>query len=567
MEAEVTAGAERFQEIMGKWSKAKNMHIPQELQSLLQLQKANCSAMVDEKDKLIGELSQELKAKDDQYVKHLKKQAEDIDLILERMEEQSKSLFKTYNEELAEIEKSFEDERRQLVETQKAEWEKCTDERSEKEKFYLEDRERRIEKNEEEIQHLRVRNAEEVNQVKIRLETKIQSLQQEIQQMKATFQLNAEKLEYNYQVLKKRDEENTVTISMQKRRITRLQDTLNNLRMKLTKQEKACKADMQLLMDEYRKNTEQYRELMKKVKHFQGVDTKRFHDVWVMNEERVRKLAREVESVDELVHRQQLGLDWEHPPPVESPMAKSLAKKSEDRNISKATLYASQVISEAGSEASLPTHETQAPVGPKDSTSSASTVYTPMLIKQVLEMLCSECEFLIENKLLRLLAPLDQDEQLMMKLDSIFKAVGIDTEEDVHHLVKHFTSKSDRKTTEDSTTEDETNLTLIHPNEVLSRLTLFVQEQDHGSGTSTPFLTKPVRGDYEELLDGEFWRQMALTLPAGQEKVWTALLEVCHFIPMVHCSTGEGDSEQFIFTRRLFSIINYCRGWIITTPS
>ena len=529
LEAEVTAGAERFQEIMGKWSKSKKMHIPQELQSLLQLQKANCSAMVDEKDKLIGELSQELKAKDDQYVKHLKKQAEDIDLILERMEEQSKSLFKAYSEELAEIEKSFEDERRNLVETQESEWDKATTERSDKEKFYLEDREKRIEKNEEEMQHLRVRNAEEVNQVKIRLETKIQSLQQEIQQMKATFQLNAEKLEYNYQVLKKRDEENTVTISMQKRRITRLQDTLNNLRMKLTKQEKACKAEMQLLMDEYRKNTEQYRELMKKVKHFQAVDTKRFHDVWVMNEERVRKLAREVESVDELVHQQQLGLDWEHLPPVESPLAKSLAKKSEDRNISKATIYASQIISEAGSEASLPAHEIQVPVvGPKDSTSSAYTFYTPMLIKQVLEMLCSECEFLIENKLLRLLAPLDHDEQLMMKLDSIFKAVGIDTEEDIHHLVKYFTSTSDPKTTEDnSAAEDETTPTLIHPNEVLARLTVFVQEQDNGSGTSTPFLTKPVTGDYEELLDGEFWRLMALTLPIDKEKVWAALLEVC----------------------------------------
>jgi dynein regulatory complex protein 1 len=483
--------------------------------------------MVDEKDKLIGELSQELKAKDDQYVKHLKKQAEDIDLILERMEEQSRTLFKAYSEELAEIEKSFENERRKLVETQKHEWDKATDERSEKEKFYLEDRERRIEANEEEIQHLRVRNAEEVNQVKIKLETKIQSLQQEIQQMKATFQLNAEKLEYNYQVLKKRDEENMVTISMQKRRLTRLQDTLNNLRTKLAKQEKACKAEMQLLMDEYRKNTEQYRELMKKVKHFQAVDTKRFHDVWVMNEERVRKLAREVEGVDELVHQQQLGLDWERPPPIETPMAKKATKKPDNRNFSKATIYASQIISEAGSESSLADREFPIPIGPKESISSVQTYYTPVLIKQVLEMLCSECEFLIENKLLRLLAPLDQDEQLMMKLDSIFKAIGIETEEDIHHLVKHFIVKSETKTSVDERSDtDETGPVLIHPNEVLSRLTIFVQEQERSSGTSTPFLTRPTVGNYEELLDGEFWRQMALTLPASQEKVWGALLEV-----------------------------------------
>lgn len=40
--------------------------------------------------------------------------------------------------------------------------------------------------------------------------------------MKATYQLNTEKLEYNFQILKKRDEESVVVINQQKRKITRL---------------------------------------------------------------------------------------------------------------------------------------------------------------------------------------------------------------------------------------------------------------------------------------------------------------------------------------------------------
>lgn len=523
MEAEVTAGAERFEEITQKWSKAKSMRIPQDLQSLFEKQKSCCSAMVDEKDKLIGELQQELKAKDDQYVKHLKKQAEDVELILERMEEQTKTLFKTYMEELTEIEKSFENERRKLMESHKAKWEKATKERSEKERFFLEDKEKRIEKNEAEIQHLRVRNAEEFNRIKIKLETDIQSLQQQIQQMKATFQLNAEKLEYNFQVLKKRDEENTVTISMQKRRLTRLQDTLNNLRGKLSKQEKACKSEMQLLMDEYRKNTEQYRELMKKVQHFQAVDTRRFHDIWVMNEEKVRKLAEEVGSVDEIIHKQQLGLDWKASSPVESPLVKAFASKSHERNVSKATLYASQIISEVGSETSVTDHDHEQ-LRPKDSATSAETIYSPVIIKQVLELLCSECEFLIENKLLRLLAPLDHDEQLMMKLDSIFKAVGIETEEDIHHIIKYFVNKSGPKSQEEDSSERAPSL--IHPNDVLSHLCSYVNDRDKGSGSSTPFLSKPVRHNYDELLDGTFWKQMSHVLPEELERVWTTLIDV-----------------------------------------
>jgi len=223
----VTAGAERFNEIMRKWLEGKGKRVPQELQELLVQQKAACSAMVDEKDKVINELQQELKVKDDQYVKHLKKQAEAVDLLVERMEEQGKTLLKAYREERGEIEKALNVERQELLEGQQAEWEEAMQQRREKEKWSLEERERRIEENEAQLQHIRVRNMEEFNRIKVKLETDIQILQQQIQQMKATFQLNAEKLEYNFQVLRKRDDENTVTISQQKRKITRLQDTLN----------------------------------------------------------------------------------------------------------------------------------------------------------------------------------------------------------------------------------------------------------------------------------------------------------------------------------------------------
>lgn len=50
---------------------------------------------------------QELKAKDDQYVRDLKKQAEDIDLLIERMDSQVKELAKAYRRELEEIEVQY----------------------------------------------------------------------------------------------------------------------------------------------------------------------------------------------------------------------------------------------------------------------------------------------------------------------------------------------------------------------------------------------------------------------------------------------------------------------------
>ena len=448
------------------------------------------------------------------------------------MEEQAKTLLKAFQEELGEIQKSFDTERKELLDKHHSEWEEMMKKRRSNEKKYLEERERRIEENEAQLQHLRVRNAEEFNRIKIKLETDIQTLQQQIQQMKATFQLNAEKLEYNFQILKKRDEENMVTISHQKRKLTRLQDTLNNLRAKLTKQEKAHHDELVSLMEEYRKNTVMYRELQKKVKHFQLADTKRFHDIWAMNEEKVRSLANKVLNVDEIVHRQQLGLEWEQPPPIESPMAHVLPQASQaETQHSQAMLYASTVLSEAGSDRdSVSEHP------PSMAMSATAPVYPSYLIRAVLELLCQESDFLIESKLTRLLAPLEKDEQMLMKLDSIFKVLGVEKEEDIHQLAGYFIHKEPASEEKEATASEEpptgvkpqaipTKPMLIHPNEVPQALHRFVEHRLSSRKPHSLASKSHVQTTHDEVLDGTFWKEMAGILPESHERVWSALLD------------------------------------------
>ena len=47
-------------------------------------------------------------------MKHLKKQAEEVDLILERMEEQAHTLLRACRQEMAQIENAFAAEREKL---------------------------------------------------------------------------------------------------------------------------------------------------------------------------------------------------------------------------------------------------------------------------------------------------------------------------------------------------------------------------------------------------------------------------------------------------------------------
>lgn len=63
-----------------------------------------CDSMMDEKNKIINEFKTELKQKDDLFVKTLKRYADDIDLLIERMKDQLFNMRKFYLEELNNVE-------------------------------------------------------------------------------------------------------------------------------------------------------------------------------------------------------------------------------------------------------------------------------------------------------------------------------------------------------------------------------------------------------------------------------------------------------------------------------
>ncbi|CAH1776094.1 unnamed protein product [Owenia fusiformis] len=585
LEAEAKAGSERFEEITKKWESALQKEIPQDLHEMLKQQKGSCDAMIDEKNKLINDFQMELKQKDDQYVKDLKKQAEDIDLMIERMEEQYKNLNKAYREELNQIERAFVSERNELLDVQKKRWETNMEGRRDKEVDFMTQRDTRVDDYEQQLQHLRIQDAEEYNMVKIKLETDVQILEQQLQQMRATYQLNTEKLEYNFQVLKKRDEENTITKSQQKRKITRMQDVLTNMRTKLAKQEKAYKDENTQLTEDYKRITEQFKELQKKSKHFMGTDAKKFHDVWLMNEEEVKEFLNKVLETDMIIHQQQLGLQWAKPDTTFTENVGPLQSKK-DRGLS-----ASQIIQEVMS-ATMSEKDDGSESGDGAMKSGIVSKLSPQVIKSILELLCDESGFLVESKLNKLLAPLDRDEQSLMKLDAIFSALGVETEDDIHLLAKYFMLLEEQKqqgktSTEPQETEDgplaasqsvsgkeaglprgtpqssmrdgesqagefediddelrrvldkeEAGSTprslrsgggtdLIHPNEVTKALRQFVEDNRKQPKSNKIAAQFKITGaeDRDDKNDTQYWEQYPQVVTKGKERLWDALVE------------------------------------------
>ncbi|XP_061289053.1 dynein regulatory complex protein 1 [Bos javanicus] len=540
LENEVKTSQDKFDEITVKWEEGKQRRIPQELWEMLNAQQVHCAGLIEDKNKLISELQQELKMKDDQYVKDLKKQSDDICLLLERMEEQVKNVMKTFRQELQNIEKAFEVERQELLTSNKKKWERALQAHNAKELEYLMNRIKKVEDYEKQLNKQRIWDCEEYNTIKIKLEQDVQILEQQLQQMKATYQLNQEKLEYNFQVLKKRDEESTVIKSQQKRKINRLHDVLNNLKSKYNKQVKQFQEENQTLTSDYKRLVLQFKELQKAMRHFALIDDKRFREIWLMNEEEAKDLINRAFDVDRIISTHHLGLPWMAP---NFWFLKNVGPISQQQQKS-ATQILEEVLMEAEKEGA-----------DEDSSESETYLDLPKQVsarttRKILMLLCDESGFLIESKLLSLLLPLEKNECYLLRLDAVFSALGIENEDDLYKLVNFFLkyqthhspssqepldlrAEKERSLVDGKSQEKEPppSPKLIHPNDVLKILEAFVMSLRKPRDFWVPVkLLKAVRDDSK---DSEYWEALTTVIPATTLNLWDALytaLEKYHLV-------------------------------------
>ena len=153
---EAESSARQNAAVAMKWSALFDKEIPQELLQEIEMQRDTCDRIIQSKDRLIKEFKTELKAKDDEYVKSLKKQAEDIDLLLERMGRQYGMLRKAFEDELDDVETAFMQERHELMTANGTELTSLMERRKEQEERYMEARRGRVEEHQLQLQAQRV---------------------------------------------------------------------------------------------------------------------------------------------------------------------------------------------------------------------------------------------------------------------------------------------------------------------------------------------------------------------------------------------------------------------------
>jgi len=414
---EAESSARRNAAIAMKWASLFEKEIPLDLLNDMQAQQEACSKVISQKDELIKEFQLALRSKDEEYVKSLKRWAEDIDALLSSMTEQFREQQKQYELETQEIEAVFMQERKELIEANKKEMENMMERRRNMEGVHMEERQNRIEQNQEQLQRNRLKDSEAYTEKKITLETEIQKLEQQLEVMRATYQLNTEKLEYNFRVLSERDVENSNTINQQKRKLARLQDNLSSLMAKYGKTDKQYKQNNIELTDEYRRITEQFQDLQGKYRHFQMSDAKKFDEVWAMKEGQVKELLALVLQADKIIHEQQLGLYW-YPPNEEAVNAAFLEARIQAKSFGKKRVVDTQQ---------------------QDNVQALLTDISPE-VRRMFTLLCDESGFLVENKVRKLVDTIPRTEGDRMKIESILNALSISNEQDIEKLQRFFFS-------------------------------------------------------------------------------------------------------------------------------
>jgi dynein regulatory complex protein 1 len=416
-----------------KWAELLEKEIPQELFTEIHTQMNACSNIIKSKDALISEFLMQLRRRDEEYVRALRQQAEDIDELLTKIRSEYKDLQAEYDRELDTIEDAYLEERDKIIQDHISDIDSLFDNRRTREIYYKESKQKREEQYQKEIDELISKGADQYNKLKIELEMNIQTLKQQLEEIQATYQLNIEKLDYNYRVLTELDVEKNAELSRYKRRLTKLKDQLNHLTARYHEISTADARTNTELTEDYRRLTQKYKDLQAKFRHFEVSDTIKFDEIWSMHEEEAKDLVDKLLKADKIISEQQLGWVWR------APDLEALAGHTSGGPPAAAGDKASVGSPEQQKAGSSPHGGPMTEIDEEEEDiMNQRRKISGAKIRAMLRMIASEAGFLVQSQVEESIKELPETEAELSRAEAMLRALGIKSAERVDALLAYF---------------------------------------------------------------------------------------------------------------------------------
>lgn len=423
-----------------RWAELLERDIPQELHKEIQTQMITCRASIKSKDDIIKEFQCQLRGKDEEYVKTLRKQSADVAELLTRIRREFVDMQGEYAKEIEAIEDAYAEERQSIIAEYGSEIDNLFDHRKNKEVQYKEAKQKREDQYQREIEELITKGADQYNKLKIDLEKNIQTLKEQLEEIRATYQLNTEKLDYNYRVLTELDVEKNAELARYKRRLAKLKDQMNQLVTRYSDMEGADTKTNNDLTDDYRSLTQKYKELQAKFRHFEVADSNKYDDVWAMHEDEVKSLVDQLLKADKIIAEQQLGWQWKGPDmnALQMVLGRHGNNPMSQTTAAAAATTASASSTQQGSEAA-DTLDEAGVVNMHISSKSANSAATSR-IRGMLQLLASEAGFLVNAEVQQSLENMSvsAEDANLSRAESMLKALGVKNQQRLDTLLSFF---------------------------------------------------------------------------------------------------------------------------------
>lgn len=318
---------------------------------------------------------------------------------------------KAYRQELQMIEDVILAERQLLIESNNKKWEELAKKRDQEEKA---NSDKKTEEYWNFVRDMDILNRdfqELYRETNIALENDCDALYKELERIKTEALMNSEKLDYNYQILKKREDENRIIRSQQKRRINKMQDYINSLRKKINGYRKQTSQQISKLTEDVKKLSKNVIAIEEKADLMAKVNNNKFQQIWDMNKEKADKLFKKVLDIDKILHQQQLGLTW-------VPPQQQLLTKLELESYKKAQhILAKPPMEQVESDVlSLSTMQSGSELAhPQEETANYRRI-----IRDILTLIADKTGFLIEDQLKAIIEPYLEAEKSLIKVDNVF---------------------------------------------------------------------------------------------------------------------------------------------------
>lgn len=430
LEDEAELAEEQFKHISEKWFNILKSNDPLHINDKMIQQKEKCEELIKQKDGIIAMLKEEIAVSEKKFASDQRKQIDDISLLSNRIEKQIALTRRAYREQLKLIEECMQVEQKILMESNDKKWEELYKKRDQEEIINSEKQSEQMEYFDQEMTKLRRDFQEKFRETKIKMERDIDELEQELERIKALALLNSEKLDYNYQILKKREDENIIIKSQQKRRINKLQDIVNTLKRKITDYSASTKQQVAKISAEIAKLQQSILDIESKADHFAEINDVKFNQLWDMNTERVLEVAGRILTIDKILHEQLLGLEWNE---------KGLLKRKELRKENLPSyrealeiLQKEALATEPQKTLSLNRNRAVVKMDAKKEAVRAN------LLRRILKQLADRAGFIIEDRLQQILEPYLDEEKTLIRMDNVFSALNITKEADIDELIEYF---------------------------------------------------------------------------------------------------------------------------------